>query len=171
MKSPSKSPYILYTPERSNRIEPFEVEMSIVGPPLPIFPSMRRFVVVAPSPVSGNSFVIELFDVAAATRAFVAGGRRTVTPPFEVLTRRSLSSRFFTVNSIPPFVVVNRCVLSAGVSAKVATIEPFEVAASNDPKASSTLIRPFEVRATTGPLTVRISIDPFDVDTSRLPLC
>jgi hypothetical protein len=28
---------------------------------------MRRFVVVAPSPVSGNSFVIELLEVAAAT--------------------------------------------------------------------------------------------------------
>ena len=143
----------------------------MVGPPFPIFPSMRRFVVVAPSPVSGNSLVIELFDVAAATRALVAVGNRTVTPPFEVLTLRSLSSRFFTVSSIPPFVVVNLCVLSAGVSTNVATIEPFEVAASSDPKASSTLIRPFEVRAVTEPFTVRTSIDPLDVAKSKLPLC
>ena len=56
--------------------------MSIVGPPLPIFPSMRRFVAVAPSPVKGNSFVIKLFDVDAVTRALVADGNRTVTPPF-----------------------------------------------------------------------------------------
>jgi hypothetical protein len=66
------------------RIDPFELDKSIDGPPLPIVPSISVFDRVPCVRIS-KSLEIEECDVFARTRAFASAGSRSVTPVLDLV--------------------------------------------------------------------------------------